>query len=322
MLKDLTYKVIVIDDDAEFYEDYTEIIQEVLDEEGYLLIHERYEELDDLNQNTIEDVDLFLVDLKFGNEDKGPEFIKKIRENYLTDILFYSSDSTKISESRSKGEFEGVFYAIRDENKKNIQITLQELLKKMIKRSNTPLATRGIVLGCVAELDSLIKEKIEVLVREADVEFYEELRDKCTKIYYDSYKGASNKINQFLGVDFHKGIKKWEDIKIEKLEYKIEDIVSNIYITDSNKNCRIMKIIYKERVGKDVTYDILGELLVLLQYRNIFAHAQQIITETGEYGFIKSGQEDCLILSEEECKRLRTSIIHCYDNISKIKLSA
>lgn len=34
MLRDLTYKVIVIDDDPDLYEDYVEIIEEILSEKG------------------------------------------------------------------------------------------------------------------------------------------------------------------------------------------------------------------------------------------------------------------------------------------------
>lgn len=49
MLRDLTYKVIVIDDDPDLYEDYIEEIQEILKEQGYLLKHDRYEELDELS---------------------------------------------------------------------------------------------------------------------------------------------------------------------------------------------------------------------------------------------------------------------------------
>ena len=160
MLKELTYKVIVIDDDSDLYEDYVEIIRKRLDTEGYLLVNERYEELSELEENPLHDVDLFLVDLKFGSQDKGPEFINKIRENHLTDILFYSSDSKSIQKYRSSGEYQGVYFAIRDENKDEITPSINRLIEKLIKRSNTPAATRGIVLGCVAELDNIIKQKI------------------------------------------------------------------------------------------------------------------------------------------------------------------
>ena len=87
MLKNITYKVVIIDDEEDFYEDYTEIIEKKLNAEGYLLKPQRFEELSELTDNDISDVDLFLVDLKFGNEDKGQEFIAKIRERYFT--LFF-----------------------------------------------------------------------------------------------------------------------------------------------------------------------------------------------------------------------------------------
>ena len=78
----------------------------------------------------------------------------------MTDILFYSSDSKSIQKYRSSGEYQGVYFAIRDENKDEITPSINRLIEKLIKRSNTPAATRGIVLGCVAELDNIIKQKI------------------------------------------------------------------------------------------------------------------------------------------------------------------
>ena len=52
MLRDLTYKVIVIDDDPDLYEDYIEEIEAILKEQGYLLEHDRYEEIDELEEKT------------------------------------------------------------------------------------------------------------------------------------------------------------------------------------------------------------------------------------------------------------------------------
>ena len=100
MLRDLTYKVIVIDDDADLYDDYIEEIEELLKNQGYLLEHDRYEELEELDENSLEDVDLFLVDLKFGSEDKGPEFISKIRENYFVLFIRFQIDTYKSSKRR------------------------------------------------------------------------------------------------------------------------------------------------------------------------------------------------------------------------------
>lgn len=68
----------------------------------------------------------------------------------------------------------------------------------MIKRSNTPLASRGLVLGCVAELDNIVKDKIHTLLMKIGSEQADKLMNDCTKLYYNSYSSNSDKIKDFL----------------------------------------------------------------------------------------------------------------------------
>lgn len=318
MLRDLTYRVIVIDDDPDLYEDYIEEIEDTLSEQGYLLEHDRYEEISELEENSLEDVDLFLVDLKFGNEDKGPEFISKIRENFFTDILFYSSDSKAIIESRSKGEFEGVFFAIRDENKNEIKERIKQLIDKMIKRSNTPLASRGLVLGCIAELDNIVKDKIHSLLAKIDPQQVEKLMNDCTKIYYDSYSGNSDKIKNFFGTDFHNGKLQWCEVKERYNKYDVSELVENVAITDSNKNFRVLLKIYETINGKDDTYNTIKDFIELLSDRNIFAHVREEKNSNGQYQFRRLNKDEYLVLSEKKCVELRTSIVKYYEKIGNI----
>lgn len=319
MLKDLTYKVIVIDDDSDLYEDYIEQIEEILKAQGYLLEHDRYEELEELEENSLEDVDLFLVDLKFGKEDKGPEFIEKIREKHYTDILFYSSDAKAIQASRASGNFQGVFFAIRDENKNEITDMIRHLLEKMIKRSNTPLASRGLVLGCVAELDNIVKEKIYALLLKIDPAQAEDLLNDCIKLYYESYKGQSNKIKEFFGINFHEGMLKWEDVKKAYSKFKVEELVKNVNVTDSNKNFRVLLCAYEQIKGKDATYQVIKGFLELLSDRNIFAHVQEEKNDAGNYCFKRLKQDEYLVLTEEKCIELRTSIVNYFNMLSEIE---
>ena len=319
MLKDLTYKVIVIDDNSEFYEDYIEQMEAILQSQGYLLEHDRYEEMNDLEDNSLEDVDLFLVDLKFGNEDKGPEFISKIRENYFTDILFYSSDSKSINESRSKGEFEGVFFAIRDENRDEINERIEQLINKMITRSNTPLASRGLVLGCVAELDNIVKDKIQLLLKKIDPEQMGSLMDECTRIYYDSYHGTSGKIKEFFGTDFHKGKLQWQAVKTNYSKYDVNNLVENTVITDSNKNLRVLLKVYEKVNGKDDTYGKIKAFRELLTDRNIFAHVREKKNAEGFYQLKRLNTDEYLVLSDEKCIELRQRIIDYYHLIKDLE---
>lgn len=319
MLKDLTYKVIVIDDEVDLYEDYIEIIENKLAGEGYLLTHERYEEISELDENPLDDVDLFLVDLKFGKVDKGPEFIQKIRENHLTDILFYSSDSKAIQSNRTSGEYQGVFFAVRDENKNEILLLLDQLINKMIKRSNTPLSTRGIVLGCVAELDNIIKSKVAELYKKIDSDQQKKaLADSCAKLYYDSYKGQSKKLNDFWGCDFHSGLRAWETVKSDYKSYELANLVNNVSITDSNKNFQVLLKTYKAINGKDATYTAISDFINLLNDRNIFAHVQEELNDDRQYQFKRLNSEEYLILTDEACRKLRTAIINYCTCINKM----
>ena len=318
MLKDLTYKVIVIDDDTDLYEDYVEFIEQTLTAEGYRLEHERFEELSELDERPLHDVDLFLVDLKFGKEDRGPEFIKKIRENHLTDILFYSSDASAIQATKASGEFEGVFFAIRDEHKKEILPMIEKLIGKMIKRSNTPLASRGIVLSCVAELDNIVKQKVAKLLAVLNQEQRDKIIGKSLKIYYDSYKGQSGKINGFWGFDFHKGLRDWEEVKAGCKVDKLDELVTTVAITDSSKNFHVLMEIYRCINGKDETYTAIKDFVNLLDDRNIFAHVQEEFSPDGFYQFKRLKTEDYLVLTDEKCRELRNALINYATQIGNI----
>lgn len=318
MLRDLTYKVIVIDDEEDLYDDYIEYIEKKLSTEGYRLEHKRYEELSDLDEHPLNDVDLFLVDLKFGKEDKGPEFIRKIRENHLTDILFYSSDASAIQDNMKSGEFQGVFFAVRDENTSEITNMIDQLILKMIKRSNTPLSSRGIILGCVAELDNIIKEKIEGLLAKLNSKQHKSIMDNCTKIYFSSYKGQSKKICDFMGCDFHKGMRQWKEVKESYAKYEISSLVKNIYITDSSKNLQVLLKIYRALKGEDDLYNAISHFSELLNDRNIFAHVQEEKNNDGLYQFKRFNSDEYLVLSEEKCRKLRLAILNYYLHIKQI----
>ncbi len=318
MLKNLTYKVVVIDDDEDFYEDYTEIIQNKLNEAGYFLEHKRYEELSDLSDNDLSDVDLFLVDLKFGKEDKGQEFISKIRENYFTDILFYSSDAKAINAKKSSGGYQGVFFAVRDEYKSDIEKSINGLVDKLIKRSNSPIAARGIVLSCVAELDTLIKMKIVYLLQQLDPVQKKDIEGQCIELFRDSYKGIFSKAKIFFGCEFHNGIKPLHELKNSIKEFDIEQLSKNIYLTDSSKNLNILLKLYKKIKGEDEAYQTIKNLTELLDDRNILAHVQEELMENGDYRFKRPKNDEYLVLTTDKCKELRKAITSYAKKINTI----
>ena len=309
MLGDLTYNVAVVDDDADLYEDYIEIIENLLKDQGYILgERKRYEELNSLKEASFSKIDLFLVDLKFGAEDKGQEFVKQIRENELTDILFYSSDGEQIRKYREESNFQNIYYAIRDENSQQVEYAIERLIFKMIKRANSPLSTRGIVLGCVAELDNLIKEKVDLLLGRMTENELSKAITECWRIYYNSYKSSIKKKKDFFGVDFCGKFMVWNEAKKEVSDIDISGMIRNLAVTDSSKNLHVLRKMYEITNGKDVICDWLQQAEDLLKYRNILAHVEQKLVE-GVYCFESPGNGEILRLTENMCIEMRKSII-------------
>lgn len=315
-LNDLTYNVMIIDDDPSVYEEYSDQIQELLEMEGYLLNCARIEKISDLKSELIEEADLFLVDLKFGTDDKGKDFIDEIRKSLSTDILFYSSDSDEIEKIRSESRYEGIYFATKDENDKEVEDKIYKLVYKMLKRSNTPIAMRGIVLSGVAELDILVKKKIE----EAKIKISDKNRyqNTCSKLYYDSLKGYCHDYKSIWKTECPLKYQ-WREIKGNIKEYEITDLI-NSKITDSSKNIKLLfQTLTVADKSKEKKYkEKQKKCLELLDKRNILAHVKEKITCDGDIELegLKAG--DKLVLSKENCMELRKNILECYNLIDEI----
>lgn len=320
MLRELTYNVVIIDDEVDQYEDYQEHINSLLQPEGYFLNCRRAEALDELTDEIIIDSDLFLVDLKFGKADKGPTFINRIREaSPTTDILFYSSDSRAIAEQKTKNEFEGIFFAKRDENTNEIVDKIGKLVSKMIRRSNTPIATRGIVLSGVAELDGVIKEIIELLSQVINYDNRRIMLDRCKKVFYDSYKSLPNKIEEHFGCKFYEGVKTWEEVRSSYTEYSLTHLVNSTGFTESSKNHKVLLELYRTCYEKDAQYKDFAQYENLLKIRNVLAHEIEHHNSEGEIYFKKQKDEDVILLTPEHCKDLRIAIMRYYNLFTAFK---
>ena len=105
----LKYNVAIIDDKKLFFEEYKAMVDEFLEENGFNAEVEHIPSEQDFFSYPLEKPDLFLVDLKFGQDDKGQKFIEAIRNNYLTDVLFYSSDRKAIKNIERNWAHKGFF---------------------------------------------------------------------------------------------------------------------------------------------------------------------------------------------------------------------
>ena len=77
--------------------------------------------------------------------------------------------------------------------------------------------------------------------------------------------------------------------------------------------------VYEVLNGKDDTYNIIKNFIELLSDRIIFAHVREEKSEDGQYQFKRLNNGEYLVLSDEKCIELRTSIINYYKAISNIQ---
>ena len=313
----LRYSVAIIDDNKLLYKNYKAVIDEYLSENGFDADVEHIPSEQDFDDFPLDKPSLFLVDLKFGQVDKGQIFIEKIRGDYLTDVLFYSSDHDAIDKYRSELGSQGIFFAERDELNDEVEPLLEKMLCKMIARSNAPRATRGLVMECVAELDDKIKEKIILLLDKLPEDHREKYYKDVIRIIKSSSDGRLNKLQQFFDVPF---AEKRQNILSSgiSLDFSVPDLIENIRITDSSKNLNFLLSLYCLHYGKNDLYEQIKQYEKLLQKRNILAHVSQV--KEGDTYIFKSrdsGSPD-YVLTDEECLMLRKTILALSDLLTHI----
>lgn len=314
----LAYNVTIIDDQKGFYDDYKAIIEDHLTEQGFVANVDYINSDLDFSRYELSKPDLYMVDLKFGQIDQGQEFIKKIRKNYCTDILFYSSDHESIQKYRQSVEMQGVYFAEKDEQTSEVDDLLKKLLNKMILRANSPRSTRGMVMECVSELDEIIRNKIILLIKKISEDDKKNIERRILKLFKESNDGKIKKLEDFFKVSFIKEklpetefAKKCETINIDSL-------IQDIQITDSIKNVRILCVLYKHLYGNTQVYSDIKRYEDLLGKRNILAHVTQ---EQSGNGFIfrnKNDESKNYNLTMEESITIRKLIIEMDNCISKI----
>ena len=296
----LKYNIAILDDQKEFFEEYKDTIDTHLKEHGFIAVIDYIQSESEFDQYDLDKPDLFMIDLKFGIEDKGQKFIEKIRDNYFTDILFYSSDHEAIESYRKNAEMQGIFFAEKDEQNDEVEILLIRLLDKMLLKANAPRSMRGIVMECVAELDDIIKQKISALESKIPVSQKENVRKKILKHYKDSNDGRNKKLFDFFATPF------------------VGDLIDNIQVTDSQKNLQCLLILYKELYRKDELYSQIKKYEELLSKRNILAHVTQEKRENGYAFKHHTDISEYYELTLEEALSLRKIIIKLEDHLKKI----
>lgn len=319
----LEYNVLVIDDNSIFFKGCKESIEDHLEENGFLVkvINVSNEtEFDEIEEH-LKEFDLILVDLMFGPKVQGNEFIKRIRANIFTDLLFYSSDVDKLNNLKSDFSNQNIIFAERDDQNDEVEEYLTKLLDNMIRKCNQPRATRGIVMECVAELDERIKKIISLLLDDYNKKHSDNTNKRIDNVILQYSKEAIDQTIKFtrdyFGVDIAKTLKKTELDKMPNtLEIDVLLYIEEIRLSNSFRNHKILKHIYKDLYGENDTYNSICAFEGLLKTRNILAHTTQHINDDSIPFFISDGHE--YVLTTEECLRVRNSITELYSSFDYI----
>lgn len=315
----LKYNIAILDDQKEFFEEYKDTIEDYLNKQGFIANIDYIQSEREFNLYDLDIPDLFMVDLKFGIEDKGQKFIEKIRKDYFTDILFYSSDHEAIERYRKNADMQGIFFAEKDEQNDEVEVLLIRLLDKMLLKANAPRSMRGIVMECVAELDDMIKQKIELLESKITQSSQKEkTRRKILKHYKISNDGRNKKLSDFFATPFVGDKIAAEEIYEKARQFSISELIDNIHITDSQKNLQCLLIFYRELYGENDLYNEIRKYEDLLSKRNILAHVTQEKID-GRYAFKHhTDTSEYYELTIEETLSLRKIIISLEEYIMQI----
>lgn len=315
----LKYNIAILDDQKEFFDEYKDTIDEYLKERGFIAAIDYIQSESEFIQYDLDKPDLFMIDLKFGIEDKGQKFIEKIRDKYFTDILFYSSDHEAIENYRKNADMQGIFFAEKDEQNDEVETLLIRLLDKMLIKANAPRSMRGIVMECVAELDDIIKQKITLLESKITQSSQKEnVRKNILRLYKDSNDGRNKKLSDFFATSFVRDKIATEEIFKTAGIFAISDLIDNIQVTDSQKNLQCLLILYKELNGKNRFYNQIKKYEELLSKRNILAHVTQEKRENGYAFKHHTNASEYYELTVEEALSLRNIIIELEACLSKI----
>ncbi len=315
----LKYNIAILDDQKEFFYEYKDMIDSYLQNQGFIAEIDYIPSESEFNHYDVNKPDLFMIDLKFGNEDKGQKFIEKIRNRFFTDILFYSSDHEAIESYRKNADMQGIFFAEKDEQNDEVEVLLFRLLDKMLLKANAPRSMRGIVMECVAELDDMIKQKITMLESKiTKSEQKEKIRKKILKHYKDSNDGHNKKLFDFFATSFVGDKIAVEEIYDKAGQFYISDLIDNIHITDSQKNLQCLLIFYKELYGKNELYNQVKKYEELLSKRNILAHVTQEKRDDGYAFKHHTDTSEYYELTLEEALSLRKIIVEVEGYLSKI----
>ncbi len=279
----IKYAILWVEDDNNWYEDTKGLLEDTLEETGFIMDCTRIEGVDELKslieQDGLQKFDLVLVDFKLGENDTkfGDKVIGLIRDkNIYTDIIFYSSQLSAVHQKIQENKIEGVYSS----NREHIEDKFDDIFNKTIKKIQEVNTMRGLLMAETSDLDELMVDIIQIALQR---DFGNTLSDYIIK----EMKNTINKNSSAI-----------------EGEAKISEKIKDSRIFTSFHKAKAINKIYKlhpelsddkffENYNKDV-----------LKTRNIFGHVKE---ENGKLVSTLTGAEETF--TEEGCIEIRKNLI-------------
>ena len=283
----LKYNILWFEDTKSYFEVASEDIYEYLEELGYIPDLERSPDNTDLLKKMGEkDVDLILVDYNLRNKLKGDQLVDTIRKNELyTEAIFYAQyppDLLKI-----KGQYEGVFYATRE----NLIEKTKKIIDLTLKKNQDFSNIRGLFIAETIDMTKKIEQVMSKILQ---------LENEQLDFFIDEIA----QMPEFTDTSKLKVMNKFFKSRLKSLNNEYEAI------PPGKKRDRL-----KTKIDSiEQTKSMLGKYAKeVIEIRNALAHGKP------------TGEKNCLIwkgkrktYDENYCKKIRKDFLKHDENLKEI----
>lgn len=163
----LDFNVLWVDDQPDRIDAQISAIKTTMREEGFEFCPTKCQTINEVKARIsdyifCDEIDLILVDWDLGNNIKGQDAIREIREKVpYKDVVFYSAmtEADKLRELVFNYKLEGVFCTRREELVDEVRGVFESLVKKVLDLDHT----RGIVMGATSDIDLIASQCLRAL---------------------------------------------------------------------------------------------------------------------------------------------------------------
>ena len=307
----LNYKILWFEDTLEVFETLSRRTARYIEQKNLICEIERIESANDfdISKYNLNKYELLIIDLKLGDQTRGYDVIKEIRNGkYYNDVLFYSSVGyQKIEEILKEYGLQGVFISDKD-NAQFIPL-LEALVDKSIRRAESLINIRGIVMDNTSEFDQQMCDIVNMIWPLLEQE------TRNTVIKYIEDKILQNKKNECDElVTKYSGCVSWSisDLLNEReftsvMKTRLLNKILNCSDSQVNQLQSICKnvldlgdcstITFCDKYENDVTW-----------YRNKLAHVKKVECSDGAI-FVGKRQGKDIFFDENLCNLIRKNLL-------------